>query len=73
MRITASEIVVLRGECFAKEPTFGADSEPLVGGGKASVEQLAHAAIAAALLANQERGLLRRGSRRSLPGSTWRA
>jgi hypothetical protein len=59
MRVTPSEIVVLRGECFAKEAAVNSGSEALLGGGKASSEELAHAAIAAALLANQQRGVLR--------------
>ncbi len=58
MRLTPSEIVVLRGTSFAKEAVIEPWSEPVVGGGKASSEELTHAAIMAALLANRSVGLV---------------
>ena len=57
---TPSELVVLFGEKFAEEGgMLTAKEEALVSRMKVSAEKLAHAALAAALLANEQTGVVR--------------
>lgn len=57
---TPSELVVLFGEKFAEEGgMLAAKEEALVSRMKVSAEKLAHAALAAALLANEQTGAVR--------------
>jgi hypothetical protein len=62
---TPSELVVLHGEKFAEEGgMLTAKEEALVSRIKVSAEKLAHAALAAAVLANEQAGVVRLEARK---------